>query len=344
MPDIKIIGKIGQFTITKQDNIQIGTLFLYPEAKGFDIHELKSPTNNSLPTQEQIEPYFNTVAVIANTSDTNYQNHWDYCSKIYTNIEKWASFYFGNKNDFKTSPVKDIIKNIFGSDYDETSNKFTEPTKNIENIIGIVLDDEWKNGNDQFRQEVLNFFESFKKSTISSLRNIKIGWSLAPTFKDKPNGATIPWDYMLGQVYTLESVVPDDFYSNSCSDDKNRNLGPFDNSFWTTLSNNKYFGKQTDNTIAVPTVCGSGNCQVGDNCFDERASTTQIIYLLSQRPKNYRFKNFAIWYGTGSQPSCGGCGNITKEEECKSPCKWYQYKTTPCNLDETQPWGCEKKW
>ena len=77
MSDIKIIGKIGQFSITKQDSIQKGKLFLYPEAKGFEIHELKKPTKNSLPTQGQIKPYFNTVAVIANTSDTNYQNHWD---------------------------------------------------------------------------------------------------------------------------------------------------------------------------------------------------------------------------------------------------------------------------
>ena len=417
MSDIKIIGKIGQFTTTTSDNTDKGILFLYPEAKGFDIHELKSPTNNSLPTQKEIEPYFNTVAVIANTSDPNYKNHWHYCKEIYTNdfYDKWASFYFGNKNDFKNSPVKEIIKNIFGSDYDETANKFTEPTINIENIIGIALDDEWENGNDnnQFRQEVLNFFESFKKSKISSLRNIKIAWSqgLASINRSCPkqNKPCEPWDYFLAQVYTPDYPY-DNYYTKSknidiCTNFKKNDKNKYDfddhlkplkicnnlNSTQCEPLKNKICknitSKQCDKIIncknltpeqcelidsntnsiygnlyqsykhqinnpnyPVTMLCGSGNCQETFKCIDQRKNTKDILHLISNRPTNFPWKNFAIWYGTGSQPNCGGCGDkYTNKKECenkipKSGCIWYPSKSHKCNLDVTKPWGCEKKW
>ena len=49
---INIIGKIGQVIKTTR-NTDKGILFLYPEAKGFDVHELNG--NNKLPTQEDID-------------------------------------------------------------------------------------------------------------------------------------------------------------------------------------------------------------------------------------------------------------------------------------------------
>ena len=40
MSNIKVIGKIGNFTTIKAERKK-GTLFLYPEATGFLIHELE---------------------------------------------------------------------------------------------------------------------------------------------------------------------------------------------------------------------------------------------------------------------------------------------------------------
>ena len=41
MSNIKVIGKIGNFTTIKAER-EKGTLFLYPEAKGYLIHELSN--------------------------------------------------------------------------------------------------------------------------------------------------------------------------------------------------------------------------------------------------------------------------------------------------------------
>ena len=73
-------------------------------------------------------------------------------------------------------------------------------------------------------------------------------------------------------------------------------------------------------------VCGSGNCvQDSGKCIDERLTPTTIINLLNSRPKDFNWKNFAIWYGTGNTlispaGSCKQQCNITENYEDKSSC------------------------
>ena len=94
-------------------------------------------------------------------------------------------------------------------------------------------------------------------------------------------------------------------------------------------------------------LCGSGNCQESIGCIDERKSTKDIFDLICNRPKNFPFKNFAIWYGTGRDSSCSTCDNPCNknktEEDCNdcSDCEWDDNENC---YNKESPWGCEKDW
>ena len=276
---------------------------------------------------------------------------------MYNNQEKWIYFYFYDESamENKNDPVKNALFHSLNITW-ENNNFNTHNALNNYDIQGIIIDDEGISMKKSFRTKVINLYQDLKKKL-----NLKLGWSqgLASTNKICPKNSNpcVQWDYFLAQVYTTDYD-----YTYYYTTNKNNNCTKFkknDNDSWDfddskhalTKSNSIYgnlyysYKHQINNpNYLVTMLCGSGNCQESNGCIDERKSTKDIFDLICNRPKNFPFKNFAIWYGTGSQPNCGGCGKITKEEECKSPCKWYPSKSTKCSLDETKPWGCEKDW
>jgi len=77
--------------------------------------------------------------------------------------------------------------------------------------------------------------------------------------------------------------------------------------------------------IIVPMLCGAGNCILTKECLDERLRVEQLENLIDTRPKDYIFKNLAIWYGvfpnskTGNPPyTVFGC--TTNDSKCKVGC------------------------
>ena len=137
------------------------------------------------------------------------------------------------------------------------------------------------------------------------------------------------WDICLGQIYTEGDPYSTWFYNdnnkNNCAE-----YGGIDNkgnkwNFWQALNQAtgcqsgcpKWNGINTQFPCgcmeyrAVPMVCGSGNCQetvnfsgVSVKCLDERSTGQKISNLIKIPKPNPSFTNFAIWYGTGSQPFC----------------------------------------
>jgi len=294
-----------------------GILFLYPEKPGF-IHPL--------PDEKDVKKYFHTVVAIANAAarsynpsysdinnfwltDASMKEMWHTVEKNYPNmnVENWIAYDFEKSSPFckttdktppcqggpiKPPPVSEIIKLI------------ENDIKNYK-LDGIIYDAE----------EGATY--SGKGSAVSVMttavegRKVKLAWttSLGNAKNETPGGveSSRPWDYCLGQAYTDNTT---NLYSSNCTPS---------NAFWTEVENRL---GDSPAERGVPMVCGSGNCvQDSDKCIDERLSPTTIINLLNSRPKDFNWKNFAIWYGTDGP--LGGCQqqcNITENYEDKSHC------------------------
>ena len=281
---------------------------------------------------------------------------------MYNCQEKWIYFYFydetalENKNDPVTKALKDSL-NIFY----ENNNFNTDNPLNNYDIQGIIIDDEGMEKS--FRPKVINLYQYLKKKL-----NIKIGWSqgLASTNKICPKNSNpcVQWDYFLAQVYTTDYdynyyyTTKKNNKGDNCTIFKKNNNGTYDfddNSHSLTKSNSiygnlyySYIHQIKNPNYPVTMLCGSGNCQENNGCIDERKSTKDIFDLICNRPKNFPFKNFAIWYGTGRDSSCSTCDNPCNknktEEDCNdcSDCEWDDNNGYCYNNDS--PWGCEKDW
>ena len=94
-----------------------------------------------------------------------------------------------------------------------------------------------------------------------------------------------------------------DLYSGSCK---------FATDFWSQVASK--FDQSVPANRGVPMVCGAGNC-VGDDkkCIDERADGKEISKILAARPppSQFKWRNFAIWYGTYDGKSfVPGCPDV----------------------------------
>ena len=160
-------------------------------------------------------------------------------------------------------------------------------------------------------------------------KNVKLAWttSLGNAKNETPGGveSSRSWDYCLGQAYTDNT---NDLYSSTCTPSS---------TFWTGVKN-RLGDSPADR--GVPMVCGSGNClRDTDTCIDERLTPKTIINLLNSRPKDFNWKNFAIWYGTGD--TFGGpkdppmCNQSTKSQ-CPTT-ENYEDKSS-CSVNLTWLW------
>ena len=132
------------------------------------------------------------------------------------------------------------------------------------------------------------------------------------------------WDVCLGQAYTDTTGT---YYEDSCTPAKD----------WWTLVGNALGSTSSPPSRGVPMVCGAGNC-IGDQgkgstpndnwCIDERLSGDVITTLLQDRPSNFQWKNFAIWYGeyhanigffNCTNENCPLDQGCCKGWKCKSP-------------------------
>jgi hypothetical protein len=348
-----LISLVFVFSLKKIEGMTTNDsrLFLYPEAKGFEIPELENVNNLMEPSI--VSNNFTKIAVIANASYSpkttlaGLSKQWNHAlpqklsNESNVPIEKWASFYFGDY-EYGENQVKEI---------------FPDLTSNPNNIVGIIFDNE---GVDT--KQVVKLFETLNKNI-----GIQIGWTLAPGSaknigpKDpqtKKVEATIEWNVCLGQAYT--EGIPGTYYKTT-----NTNCSDFSDNFWMNIA--KEFGCPSLDTCdsdskyvanfsrGVPMICGAGNCQEKFNtiqCFDERMTPDNISNLIERRPSGYPWNNFAIWYGTGQQPFCSESIQCMKlsESSCSDNCKWYPYKKNPnthetgvCLKDANKNWGC-KEW
>ena len=239
------------------------------------------------------------------------------------NVEKWIAYDFG-----KTSPFCNARKNApkcakYGKEGGPknpplASRMITLIKKDIKKytLDGIIYDAEegaTYNGKGS----------AVYVMTSAAPKNVKLAWtlSLGSAKKETPDGveSSRSWDYCLGQAYTDNT---NDLYSSNCTPSS---------TFWTGVKN-RLGDSPADR--GVPMVCGSGNCLIDTGtCIDERLTPKTIINLLNSRPKDFNWKNFAIWYGTGD--TFGMC-NQSKSSQCPTT-ENYEDKSS-CSVNLTWLW------
>lgn len=240
------------------NDVSNGTLFLYPEAAGFNIPELLSTTNksknihslaNNLDNQLQVitkknddlfldfefnfnsnkpqidfdlsgaEQIFNNIAIIANAS-YNYKSNNSNLQTLEQNLnEQWDAFkYF----KFNAKNQQRWISFYFGDQTGFIQIKQVFQTNKfipkINNIYGIMFDDEIP---PSIQPKVVQLFEQIKDSNPQ----IKLGWSTSPAQAKNsgPKNHTQPWDKCFGQYYTEGSPEVSNWYTRPntpCSKDK----------------------------------------------------------------------------------------------------------------------------
>jgi hypothetical protein len=326
-----------------------GILFLYPEASGFN--------SQLLPDEKDVKNYFHTVVAIANSAGRKYnKNHsdtknfwltatpmtqmWDTIQENYPNmnVEKWIAYDFGS-----SSPFCNVVNNppspscyYYGPSSPGRKGGGPKNPPSIPDIITLIKNDIKKYNLDGIIYDAESHATyNGKGSAVYVMaaavegKSVKLAWtlSLGSAKKETPGGveSSRSWDYCLGQAYTDNTT---DLYSSNCTPSS---------TFWTGVKN-KLGESPADR--GVPMVCGSGNClRDTGTCIDERLTPKTIINLLNSRPKDFNWKNFAIWYGTGD--TFGGPKDPPMcNQSTKSPCPTtenYEDKSS-CSVNLTWLW------
>lgn len=318
------------------------TLFLYPESSGFNMNDFDS--TKQFPSGEVIKNGFNSISVVANRSADDWKDHWtdpkvtQLIKKTGLPLVKWVAYYFGktgnlcacnytcNVNGQPGSPTipccggpdnvdKETIKSYPQNCYTDVVDLITKEVKE-NGISGVLYDDE--ENDPSFIVQALN-------KVRDNIPGLKLAWSkdLGATHFTSPGNKSPnkEWDFSLGQAYTGDLTNKNLYGMKSCS---------FSPEFWNQLG--KILNGANVNR-AVPMLCGAGNCQEipqnsqqGDTCIDERMTSEQIEELLKKRPPDFKWKNFAIWYGKfpGKWSNCygndGKCCFNDKSSNCDVGC------------------------
>ena len=304
-----------------------GTLFLYPESAGFTVADF-----GGFPDAATVKNNFHTIAVVANHAG-DYMSQWNdphvqaLKSASGLPVTKWLAYYFGKDSNWAcmcnwgvkgdTTSTNPPYPTCTPRPTDSTTQKFTdvkdctsctqavliEVSKNVQQhqISGILFDDEVG--------QPTCIVEAMEQAK-DKFPSLQLGWtkSLGNAKQSSPeNLGKLQWDICLGQAYTDTTT---DLYNGNCN---------FASTFWTGVAS-KYDSSVPANR-GVPMVCGAGNCQEVDGCIDERMTGTQISQLLNKRPPpgQFKWRNFAIWYGSYANPSnCSG-GQCCKNNDPKCP-------------------------
>ena len=329
-----------------------GYFFVYPEAKGYTLDELTGV--NSLPSETVIKKNFKTVVSIGNsaskvivnkaTGKDRLEESFEFVEKQYPNMKviRWMAYAFNTDSLFcmcnsKSDPdscaksiktICSIIKDVdcsAASSCAEGAKRIIQSDISKYDLKGIMFDDEYPGSG----SKIIPIFEKLKQTSGGTLM---IGWAgdirradKGPTDKEKYGTKSTTWDFCLGQAYTANTL---DLYNGGCS--------AFDDSiFWKNLADREISSKHT---IAVPMVCGAGDCQgdtnigsVGFKCVDERLSGIQIEKLIDAKPD--AMHDFAVWYGThpvfkggiaksGCEPHTNDCCYVSEDnmKECSTGC------------------------
>ena len=300
-----------------------GILFLYPEAGGFDV-----PDFGGFPDPETVKENFHTIAVVANHAAHDFVSHWEDKHVVALQkasgvpVERWLAYYFGKDSKWACQC------NASGCWRDKRQTKLpnitvcnTDVMKQVKydvttyGIVGIMFDDEVGDS-----KLIADAMEAAATET-----DIKLGWtlSLGTAKKCRPRQdvskpciqgqvGNMPWDYCFGQAYTDTTA---DFYDGSCK---------FSPNFWDLVR--KSYDSSVTAERGVPMVCGAGcgikDFKKGNNtplCVDERMTGTQISTLINSRPQpaEFKWRNFAIWYGTIGT-NMFGC--VYDDQKCATEC------------------------
>lgn len=301
-----------------------GILFLYPEAGGFDV-----PDFGGFPDPETVKENFHTIAVVANHAADDFVSHWEDKHVLALQkasgvpVERWLAYYFGKDSNWSCQCNASgcwPAKNTRGSPSNSTVCN-TDVMKQVKydvttyGIVGIMFDDEVGDS-----KLIADAMEAAAKET-----DIKLGWtlSLGTAKQCRPRQdiglpcipgevGNMPWDYCFGQAYTDATA---DFYDGSCK---------FSPNFWKLVQES--YDDSVTAQRGVPMVCGAG-CGISDQygvsnqaiCVDERMTGAQISTLIKSRPRRAEFKwrNFAIWYGTIGT-NMFGC--VYDDQKCATEC------------------------
>ena len=307
----------------KDSQSTVPTLYLLPEAnkpafKRPDTVMFKTDDGKEyLVDPDVVKNNFSKIAVIANTSQSGWINM--YKEKEILNlqnatnlpIEKWLSFYFdidGPLCQCRVGASTKLQKQCFAADgsgdpgYSEANclndisingkkqksvvNRVYDMCKQVgDDLVGIMFDDE--EGTPTMIVQAMEAVKDMWDKTHT--KKLKLGWSLEVRsgLKDRPRDVDgkYTWDISLGQAYTDQTT---DLYNGDCTVDYNK--------WWKNIG---YRLKGQKASKGIPMVCGAGNCIGDDNkCIDERLSGQIISNLIANRPKDFEWKNFGIWYGT----------------------------------------------
>ena len=354
------------YTCKKTTPNSDAVLYIMPEANGFNVKDLvayKAPTTG---VESLIDPVvaknnFKNVAVVANYSDPNFENH--YTDPLVTNIglplNKWIVFYFGKDGPYckcqngadENGMIKcggagdpcttckannDSVKwqpgpcNLCKYKDPNNPNKPCFPGKSVGSVVedifkacngikdlrGIMYDDE--TGDPAYIVKALELVKEKWDQANPSEPPLMLGstGTLSSSKKERPRDeqGECTWDIVLGQAYTDTTA---DYYTGSCKPDLSTN------GWWYQVGQD--LGDSSP-TKGVPMVCGAGDC-VGDvskksntpMCYDERLSGDMISTLISNRPADFKWKNFGIWYGTTAAP-CGFQNCYASTGDCKTAC------------------------
>lgn len=307
------------------------TLFLYFEDPTIITQNMDF---TKFPSAAIVNSQFSNVAIVVPNRKTILEssNDLNIIKNIlpsYSNVEYWINIYFGadgffcscrsssegqpsckkggciTNNTLNTTNCSESIQNCFKNVYEE--NGVLKINDNV--ISGILFDDE--EGDSVPLEKEMN--------KLASTYNLKLAWTSSVSTKCSPgNNCDKPWDYNIAQIYTMDANGKDDtIYDGSCKLKLN---------FWDNIENLYNLAEVKNNAdIIVPMLCGAGNCILTKECLDERLRVEQLENLIDTRPKDYIFKNLAIWYGvfpnskTGNPPyTVFGC--TTNDSKCKVGC------------------------
>ena len=191
-------------------------------------------------------------------------------------------------------------------------------------LDGIMFDDEV--GDPTYIIAALEGVKTLWDNSHS--KKLLLGWTATVSSANLPRPRNLQgkytWDVCLGQAYTDTTGT---YYEDSCTPAKD---------WWTLVG--KALGSSPPSR-GVPMVCGAGNC-IGDQgkgsapndkwCIDERLSGDVITTLLQDRPSNFPWKNFAIWYGDYDENTgFFGCTNSGCKPD-KGCCKGWKCKLSGC--------------
>ena len=314
-------------------------LYLLPEVGGFDAEDIKLTGGDCFIDPSVASKMFTGgIVVIANNADPNgLDAQWNntrvlnLVDKSGLPLRKWISFYFGKDGIWckcangadkdgeikctsagkpcqkctSTESVKwnintcSLCKNLDNNykcltGHNSVVDQILAICNNVPDLEGIMFDDEVGDPTN-----IIQVLETVKKEWDKKNRKgLLLGWTRG--LKDanllRPRGlpGNYTWDICLGQAYTNTTG---NYYSESCTPAPG---------WWENVKS--ALGNSSDSK-GVPMVCGAGNC-IGDKgnksltknplCLDERLSGDVITQLLQNRPVDFPWKNFAIWYGTYS--------------------------------------------